>query len=66
MEREGEKDHDKDGWERSRGSYMDQPSTVRDGTPATEWDMERSCLRLSPGVGCDSTAQGDMFIFSNL
>ena len=58
MEREREEDHDKDGWTPSRGMQAEPPSTTRDGMPGIERDGEE-LPRLSPGVGCDSTAQGD-------
>ena len=46
MEREGEEDLDKDGWTHSRGTRAEPPSG-------------EELPRLSPGVGCDSTAQGN-------
>ena len=58
MEREGEEDLDKDGWTHSWGIRAEPPSAPLDDMPEIERDGEE-LPRLSPGVGCDSTAQGD-------
>ena len=58
MEREREEGQGKDGWTLSMGMRAEPPSATRDETPEIERDGEE-LPRLSPGVGCDSTAQGD-------
>ena len=58
MEREREEAQGKDGWTLSRGMRSEPPSATRDETSWIEKDGEE-LPRLSPGVGCDSTAQGD-------
>ena len=40
------------------GMQAEPPATTRDGMPGIERDGEE-LPRLSPGVGCDSTAQRD-------
>ena len=56
MEREGEKDLDKDGWTHSWGIRAEPPSEIeRDG---------EELPRMSPGVGCDKTAQGKVIVQS--
>ena len=62
MGRKGEEDQDKDGWTHSWGTRAEPPSaTFRDDTPEIERDGEE-LPRMSPGVGCDSTAQGNKVI----
>ena len=63
MEREGEEDLDKDGWTHSWGTRAEPLSATRDDTPEIERDGEE-LPRMSPGVGCDSTAQGNKVSFS--
>ena len=58
MDREGEEDQDTDGWTHSWGTRAEPPSATTDDTPEIERDGEW-LPRLSPGVGCDSTAQGN-------
>ena len=62
MEREREEDRDRDGWTRSRGIRAEPPSAKWDETPEIERDGEE-LPRLSPGVGCDSTAQGERLCY---
>ena len=58
MEREGEEDQDKDGWTHSWVTRAEPPSATWDDTPEIGRDGEE-LPRMSPGVGCDSTAQGN-------
>ena len=58
MEREREEDQGKDGWTLSRGMRAEPWLATGDETPEIERDGEE-LPRPSPGVGCDSTAQGD-------
>ena len=58
MEREGEEDLDKDGWTHSWGTRAEPPSATCDDTPEIERDGDE-LPRMSPVVGCDSTAQGN-------
>ena len=58
MEREREEHKGKDDWAHSRGIRAEPPSATRDETPEIERGGEE-LRRLSPGVGCDSTAQGN-------
>ena len=62
MEREREEDQDKYGWTHSR-SIDSSGATIsnirRDARARAGW---RGAATLSPGVGCDSTEQGDKVI----
>ena len=60
MDRESEEDQDKYGWTHSMGIRAEPSAATWDETPEIERHGEE-LPRLSPGVGCDSTAQCDNF-----